>query len=294
MRSIALRLDPKTVEVRIYQLHVWEEYCAAAGVRFLDELSRPVVEAYLRWLATARGRHGRVRARVTQLRLVEVVEQMWSWAHEEGEDRAWTTARVRRVTPAIPRPATSWRSSPTWSEMAACVRVAGGWLRPLLMVLYYTGLRPNQALRLEVEDLDVRRASLTIRPELGKSRQERSGRVIPVSAHLVADLAGLRPSGPYLLPCERRPRRPDEAAVVDLWQAAGVRPVVWRGRPHTAFRAGFQSGLLRADRAHAVAVEHLVGHKITDTAQHYLDPDAFGMREAVAAVPSLVSQWESA
>lgn len=293
VRSLSLRLDARTVAVRIYQLSVWERFCAGR-VEHVDELSRPLLEDYLRHLETTPGRHGKVRSRTTALRLVEVVELLWEWAWDAASERSYTDVpQPRRITLGIPRPSTPWRRSPTWAEMAACVGAASGWLRPLLVVLYYTGLRPDQALRLHAQDLDPDARALYIRPELGKSRQERSGRLIPVSPHLVEALASLAPTGAWLLPCDRTRRAARARDVAECWSRAQVRPVVWTGRPHTAFRAGLQTNILAASRLHQVAIEHLVGHKVGDTAPNYLDPDAFGMREAVAVIPKLEDLWNT-
>jgi hypothetical protein len=67
------------------------------------------------------------------------------------------------------------------------------------------------------------------------------------------------------------------------WERAGVRPEVWRGRPHHAFRRGLVSGLKRAG-ADADAVEHLVGHALGSRGA-YIDLDNLPLDEAVALIP---------
>lgn len=67
--------------------------------------------------------------------------------------------------------------TPTWSQMDACISEAKTeWHRRTLVVMRYTGLRINQVLGLLWSDLDLSRQMVTIRPELGKTRAEKTGR----------------------------------------------------------------------------------------------------------------------
>lgn len=298
LRSQALRLSKRTLRVRVYQLQVWEAFAAHAGLTHVDQLRRQVLEDYLRWLDTTPGRNGDVRDRSTSLRYVELVERMWAYASEYADEQDYgPVGHPRRITPDIERPPTRWRQAPTWAEMAACIAAADGWLRVMLGVQFYTGLRPGQVLQLRLDDLDVERRALLIRPELGKTARERAGRVVAVTPHLISFLDGLDVDDGWLVPCSRPERVPRDRDAERAWLRARMpdgkppRRAAWEGRPHNAFRAGFQSSILATDRAHFVAVEHLVGHKITDTGPNYLDPDAFGMREAVAVVPRLEDLW---
>lgn len=298
LRSEALRLSRPTLRARVYQLQVWEQFALSAGLTHVDQLRRQSLEAYLRWLDSTPGRNGTVRDRSTSLRYVELVERMWAYAAEYAEEQDYgDVSRPRRITPDIERPPTQWRAAPTWAESAACVAAADGWLRVMVGVQFYTGLRPGQVLRLRRDDLDVDRVALRVRPELGKTSRERAGRVVAVTPHLVDFLDGVEASDGWMVPCSRAQRTPRDRDAERAWERArlpngqAVRRVAWEGRPHNAFRAGFQSGIISVDRAHWIAVEHLVGHKISDTGPNYLDPDAFGMRAAVAVVPRLEDLW---
>jgi integrase len=124
-----------------------------------------------------------------------------------------------------------------------------------------------------------------IRPELGKSKQERRGRMVPIAPVLVAELAGwgLR-VGPLVGDLGGDVARVAKA-VRRAWKRAGVPPIVWARRPDHAFRKGFVSGLQRAG-ADRDAVEYLVGHS-RGLRGVYVDPDALPLIEAVALVPPM-------
>jgi integrase len=141
------------------------------------------------------------------------------------------------------------------------------------------------------DDIDMKTATLTVRGELGKSRQERRGRVIPISRHLVDILASWGKREGFLVTTNARGRRERLAqprAMDHAWERAGVRSAAWAGRPHHAFRKGFVSELRRAG-ADPDVVEVLVGHSL-GLRGVYTDPDALPMRQAVDLIPS-INDW---
>jgi integrase len=74
--------------------------------------------------------------------------------------------------------------------MDAVIEPASGWQRRLYFLLRCTGLRVGKALELRWDDLRFEQGIAEIRPELGKSKQERRGPWIPLAQVLVAELAG--------------------------------------------------------------------------------------------------------
>ncbi len=93
--------------------------------------------------------------------------------------------------------------APTWEEMDACVEACNGWHRQVAVVLRFTGLRVQQVMRLRWDDIDLARGLLMIRGELGKTRQERQGRIMPLSQHFLEDMEGWGPKDDWLIPCGR-------------------------------------------------------------------------------------------
>lgn len=150
-------------------------------------------------------------------------------------------------------------------------------------------------MELRWDDLDLPGAVLHVRPELGKTQQEKQGRWVPLSPHLVRELAGWGKREGYLIPTHRRwgaKQRSDRQArsrdARRAWDRAveqyGVRPDVTR-QPHHAFRKGFVTGLKRLG-ADVDAVEVLVGHSL-GLRGIYTDPDAQPLQEAVALLPPI-------
>ena len=278
----ATALPEHLTRARLAEYHAWLQSPRQVPTRLVD--GREIVRTYRCGVGTANAR-------------VRYVEAWWRWAADEHDA---DVPRPRRLDLATP-PAPPQQPAPTWAEMAAAIDCARpSWAR-LLTVLYFTGLRTGQAMRLHRTDVDLEAETLTIRGELGKSRQERAGRTVPISPHLAAAIATwpLDPDGWLLAwdatsPRYDRPRRdldPDTAR--RILHRAGVRREVWetkRGEggaryahPLHCFRAGFVSGLtaLGVDER---AVKKLVGHSGGVTLDRYTEVE---LRAVVAKVPAL-------
>ncbi|MFH1465066.1 MAG: site-specific integrase [Pseudomonadota bacterium] len=234
------------------------------------------------------GLHGQDRQDATRRKLVEVVQLAWAWLYDNDESGAEIppSRKIRMARePATPTVA------PTWAEMDACIGALDGWQHDLAILLRFTGLRVQQAMYLTWDDLDLGARVLRVRGELGKSPQERRGRVVPVSPHLADALEGWpRAEEPWLVISNRyrggdRERMARARDVGRAWARVGVRDEAWKGRPHHAFRKGFVSELRRAG-ADADAVEYLVGHSL-GLRGIYTDPNALPLEQAVALIPPL-------
>jgi integrase len=236
-------------------------------------LSRTVLASFYDFLS------GKVAERSRQL-YVNGVMRLWTWAHDSDEF-AEDVARPRRLemrsvelTPTV---------APTWEECDRCIAALGpgtGGYR-MAVIMRYTGLRVGQACRLLYSDLDATAGTLRIRGELGKTRSERAGRIIPVSPHLVAAVQSW--GG---LPSDRIAGvgRSDEM-IRAAWLRSGVRADAYAKRPDHAFRKAFVTELRRAG-ADSDAVEYLVGHS-SGIRGVYTDPSALPLRAAVGLVSEI-------
>lgn len=129
------------------------------------------------------GLHGHGRSDATRRKIVEVGQLAWKWLYDNDE----TGAEIPPPrTLRMPREPAKLTVAPTWAEMDTVIGVLRGWHQRLAIVLRFTGLRCQQAMGLRWRDLDLDRGRLTIRGELGKSRQEQRGRIMPVSPFLLA------------------------------------------------------------------------------------------------------------
>ena len=253
----------------------------------------------------------RGRSPATAYKAVEVAVRPFRWAERRDPFRG------RVFAPAVPddveRAPAEAREVPSFAAAGAAVRSARGWMVRPLTLLYYLGLRVNsQVMRLEWRDFDLSRAVLHVRGSLGKSVQERSGRRVPISPHLVTELQtwadedGIDLSTPptegpsrfvvSLTGAQRGPERQVRELRGRDVKRCWLRAEAWKadyGQPAHVFRAVFIEGLLRL-RAERDAVSHLVGHEVgTATGRRYARPDVEleePMRDAVALIPELPLQ----
>lgn len=264
-----------------------------------DLITREVLGAW--WVELVEVR--RMSIATARLRL-GAVHRCWDWAYDSDAYGSFV-GRPRHLD--MPDAVYAPPVAPTWEEMDTFIRVAGElaaakdeagcrlgtcpvervWRRKLAIVLRFTGLRVDQAMRLDWSDLDLERETLTVRPELGKTRAERVGRIVPVSSHLVAHLSGWGRREGWLF-ADGMNRHAQSTGSTAIWKATGVRPAAWKGHPHHSFRYGFTSGLKRLG-ADVEAVEYLVGHAIPGVRSRYLDPAAVPLAEAVKLIPPLSS-----
>ncbi len=260
----------------------------ARGKLFPELLTKNLLAEFYEDLA-GDGRHGRPRRDSTRRKIVEVVQLAWEWAYNEDE---WSASVPRPRSIEMRREEGELTVAPTWVEMDAVIRAFDqeAWHNKLGILLRFTGLRVQQVMGLTWDDLDLEQATLRVRGELCKSRQERRGRIIAISKHLVDILSGWGRREGFVITTKRRGCRERLARPRDLdraWARAGVRAAAWKGRPHHAFRKGFVSELRRAG-ADPDAVEYLVGHSL-GLRGVYTDPDALALRQAVALIPPLTA-----
>ncbi|MFT5680078.1 MAG: integrase [Myxococcota bacterium] len=255
-------------------------------------LSRDLLRAYLRD-QRARG----ITASI--INRVQTVERFWSWTAVQPAYRDRTPA-PERISSEIAEPPRTRKPAPTWSEMDLAVLSArdrrrdAGWYGELFTVARYTGLRCGQIMRLEWRDISLDEQLLTIRPELGKSRQERRGRLIPVSPHLAAYLAGLgRREGRIVH--TRRQMAPNSVILASIYERSGIRSALWKGsdgrkgRKLHLFRHGLATNLV-ADGQNPDLVRILLGHSAGITLDIYTDSDRLAvteLRTIVAAIPAI-------
>lgn len=258
-------------------------------------LNRPTLLEYFDHLSTSPAKAGRAelergRKPVTSIKRIEELSWWWAWAHDN--DERWPGCVESPRGFRFQRPPQARVVAPTWPEMDACIAAATGAQRKAAIIMRFTGLRIGQVMGLLWSDLDFQAQTLTVRPELGKSRGESVGRTVPASAHLFAELAGWGVREGWVIPTHRKAEGPRARVfrardMARAWQRAGVRPEVYVGRPDHAFRKGFRSGLKR-EGADKEAIEYLIGHIIGEGEEGtYTDPDALPLLETIRKVPPL-------
>jgi integrase len=270
----------------------------------VDLLTKDAVEG---WFGSLVDPDSETSIGVSSARLaVTAVYSAWDWAYDSDTYKD-AVSRPRRFD--MPMPTTTPAIAPTWDQMDAVIakayhlalvapeihgmhREAWLWRARLCTLLRFTGLRVDeQVMRLQWSDFHLEAQELVIRGELGKSRRERAGRVIPLSPFLCDALAGWGKREGFVVAPHKISRTSQPARMAQLWELAKVPERVWgvsEGRSkasvHHAFRKGFKTGLSRLGVAQEVR-DFLVGHH-RGIDEHYLDTYAQA-RAAVALIPAL-------
>lgn len=257
------------------------------GSLWPDLLDREHVAAFFVWMQTSRewqGRRGMTR--LTAFQHARKVLRFWRWAHDHDTFSEWV-ARPRDVELAEARPVLR-PYAPTWRDCdAAIAMIRLEWQRRLWVACRFTGLRRGQVMALTWADVDLDAAMLTVRPELGKSRQERTGRLVPLSPHLVAEMAGWGVREGHLIETTGEKRRIDYGAFRRAWSEATGRPM---RQPFHAFRRAFMTGLREAGVALDV-IQYLVGHRRGTAGDVYMSAAAVmgEARRAIGLLPPVGS-----
>ena len=286
MTDKARVLKPSTLKLRALALDLFVTFLQErnkARRMGLDLLSREALSGFWQWLRA--GRPDRTCSPATANSYVVMVDQAWRWLWDSDEYRD-DCPQPRRIE--LPRAGTDLAPyAPTWSDVDAAVVNANGWYRHLMTLLRFTGLRVSQAMRLLWTDIDLEKALLTIRPELGKTRSESRGRVIPVSEHLIEELAGWGVREGWIIKTRGKVRDPSRQTMRDIWTRAGISRDKWM-QPSHCFRRCVQTHFQRVGVPYVVA-EYILGHDVGIGAMVYTAPWAYmeAMREAVATIPPI-------
>lgn len=288
----ALTRRPQTVTAMGYLLGYAVDWIAAhtkTPEPTVSVLSRSLVSAY--YASMPELSEGTRQNRARQLL------DLWRWA-DDCEEYEGHVARFRPIEfrPIEREPAIA----PTWAECDAVIAAIGDKFGPggmldgservsyrAAVVMRYTGLRIGQALGLTWDDVDLEDRTIRVRGELGKSRQERGGRTIPICEPMALELAGWGKREGLLVgsPWVGNVRKLLVLAVNRCVSAKTVRAAAFTGQTCHAFRKAFVTELRRAGVAND-AVEYLVGHSAGVRA-YYLDSDALGLKEAVTHVRAI-------
>ena len=273
----------------------------------LDVLTKTLLTRFLSWLKDPANSTRKAGRSVDFIRkCVEHVQGFWAWAADDDAYVAMTP-RPRRLTElrGMRSPRTPTRA-PTWADMDAQIAALGAPAEGqrvqrdfafhilIAVIERCTGLRVSQAERLIVGDVDAGLGVLTFRGELGKSHQEKAGRLMPIAPVLLEVLRRLvagRAAGELLVPRRGRSAASNKRKrMAEAWVLAQVPEAVWKQRVNHAFRKGFSSELARAGVPKEVR-DFLTGHS-AGISGFYTDPAALDLTTAVAKVaPFSAAAW---
>lgn len=172
-----------TVHAREYQLDVFVTWAEARDVKRPNEVTRPILERYLRHLHHRRRKDGRPLSITAQLGAIGAVRAYFRWLNKQNV-MLWNPASDLD----IPQPERRLPKAVLTIEEAekvlgeADVRTPMGLRdRAMLEVLYSTGMRRTELANLELFDIDMDRGTLMIRQGKGKK-----DRMIPIGERALA------------------------------------------------------------------------------------------------------------
>ena len=214
----------------------------------------------------------------------------WGWEHPD-----WRQGLAEPSMPRMPAVVLARVQAATWEQLDAVVDAAAEqavrmpgreWVRRAVLLMRGTGWRISQVLGLQGDDVSLACGTITLRPELGKSANERRGRTVPLAPWLRDELATWgRREGPLV--GHAPDQRTASTLVRDLWRRTPAPVAIYAQRPDHAFRIAVVSGLTRARVDHE-AVEFYVGHA-AGIRGHYVDPEALPLAEVANAIPCVRS-----
>jgi len=189
--------SPRTLEAHKWALHTFLHWAEARDLLRPEQITRPILESFQRWLWRYRKKDGQPLGVTTQRARLGTLQRFFAHLCRENRLAANPAADLelpRKPHRLLPRGLTR-------EEIAAVLAVPdtadplGVRDRAILETLYATGARRSELVRLDLADLDAAGATLHIRR--GKGGRSR---VVPVGARALEWLARyLRAARPRLL-----------------------------------------------------------------------------------------------
>ena len=259
-------LSPHTLAAYERDLHQFTGWAARSRVVQVADLDRRLLRRYVAWLSE------RGYARRSIGRKVSAVRSLLRWAVAHGiltasPAEGLTVPKLERTLPRVLRR----EEAEALLELPPADDPAGLRDRALLETLYGSGLRVAELCALDVDDLDLEGASVTV---MGKGRKQRR---VPLSAPAIRALrVYLQHARGKLLPRSRE--AVDHAALFRNARGARMGPRSVRAllrrysgeanvSPHT-LRHSFATHLLDGG-ADLRSVQELLGHESLGTTQLY-------------------------
>lgn len=163
----------RTVEARKWALRTFVRWAEERDLRRAEQITKPILESYQRWLFQYRKADDKPLGVTTQRARLGAVQMFFAWLCKENRLAANPAADLE-----LPRkPNKTLPKSLSLEEVHAVLNVPdvsdllGIRDRAILEVFYATGIRRAELARLDVDDLDRERGLITVRK--GKGGKDR-------------------------------------------------------------------------------------------------------------------------
>jgi len=173
----------KTVEARKWSLRTFLSWAEERDLRHPEQITKPILESYQRWLYRYRKTNGKPLGVTTQRARLGAIQNFFQWLCKNNYLSANPAADLelpRKPNRILPR-------ALTLTQVDAILNIPditdplGIRDRAILELFYSTGIRRSELVRIDLEDLDQERAILTIRQ--GKGKKDRA---VPVGERALA------------------------------------------------------------------------------------------------------------
>ena len=285
-------LDQRNYSERTLEMHKWSlrtflGWAQERGLHYPDEITRPILESYQRWLYRYRKADGQPLAAATQRGRLGAVQRFFAWLcrHHRLEANPASDLELPRKPPrGLPR-GLSLEHVRAVLNLPDITDPLGIRDRAILETFYSTGMRRSELAALDLGDLDPVAGTIHIRRGKGGK-----GRVVPVGASALKWLAAyLDKTRPQLLidPGEQALFLSGygermSATYVGNWVTRTVKAadIGKRGSCHL-FRHSCATHMLE-NGADIRLIQQLLGHARLDTTQIYTEVAIKALKEAHA------------
>jgi integrase/recombinase XerD len=184
--TTARGLSPHTARVREVALGYFIGWADERGIKHPGEVTRPVLQRYQRHLYLLRKANGQPLAYTTQATRLLPLVAFFKWATREGHILSNPAADLDLPKPPrqLPRHLLSIEQVEGAINQPDTSTLVGLRDRAMLEVLYSSGIRRSELIRLKLYEVDTVRGTLMIRQ--GKGRRDR---FIPLGARACAWVA---------------------------------------------------------------------------------------------------------
>jgi len=245
-------------------------FCDSFGSKHVASLGDEEIHRYLSALKNQRG--GEISP-ATHNRHYGTLNNLFEWLLRQGEIGANPMKKLerKRVDERLPRPMTREQIETFFSRVKALRE------RSLFSLLYLSGLRIDEALSLDIEDVNLADGTLRV---LGKGGFERTGYLGEETRPLLRRYLRSRgnpKSGPLF--ASRQGRLSYHTARI-LFKRFAEGLTVADGRPLTMHQLRHSFGSERAGKIDAFVLRDLMGHKSVRTTLQYAKVNPERTREA--------------
>ncbi|BDU76714.1 site-specific tyrosine recombinase XerC [Mesoterricola sediminis] len=175
--------SPRTIETRESYLRYLIAWCDDRGLTKPQEIDRPILERYQRYLFYYRKADGEPLSTRSQHSRIIPIRHWFSWLVKKGHllYSPATDLELPRLEKRLPKAILSAREAETVLAVPDLGNASGLRDRAILETFYSTGMRRLELINLTVHSIDAERGTVMIRQ--GKGRKDR---MIPIGERALA------------------------------------------------------------------------------------------------------------